>query len=86
LLAGIAEGFLGATVGGTIGELAQIGIQMRTQGLMLKYSRAMALYKAGYNPKADFFKTVESQGGQEPPQWLGDQPNPGIANRPLRKK
>jgi hypothetical protein len=46
----------------------------------------MALYKGGYNPKADLFKTVESQGGQAPPQWLGDHPNPGIANRPLRKK
>src|SRR5215831_8942718 len=85
LLAGIADAALGATVGGKgggmVGQLGQMGIQMGAQGLMLKYSRsdesqadavgAMILYKAGYNPQAmaDFFKTLESEGGKAPPQW-----------------
>jgi beta-barrel assembly-enhancing protease len=98
LLAGIAEAALGATVGGTVGELGQMGIQMGAQGLMLKYSRtdesqadavgAMILYKAGYNPQAmaNFFKTLESQGGNAPPQWLSDHPNPGNREQAIEKE
>lgn len=96
LLAGLAEAALGAK-GGTIGQLGQMGIQIGAQGLMLKYSRsdesqadavgAMILYKAGYNPQAmaDFFKTLESQGGT-PPQWLSDHPNPGNREQAIDKE
>jgi len=98
LLAGIAEAALGATVGGTVGQLGEMGIQMGAQGLMLKYSRsdesqadavgAMILYKAGYNPQAmaNFFKTLETQGGQTPPQWLSDHPNPGNREQAIEKE
>jgi Zn-dependent protease with chaperone function len=98
LLAGIAEAALGATVGGTVGELGQMGIQMGAQGLTLKYSRTdesqadavgtIILYKAGYNPQAlaDFFKTLESQGGGQPPQWLSDHPNPGNREQAIEKE
>jgi len=88
-LAGLAGGILGATTGGgMLGQLAQAGVQFGAQGIMLKYSRtdesqadavgAIILYKAGYNPQAlaDFFKTLEAQGGA-PPQFLSDHPNPG---------
>lgn len=97
LLAGIAGAVLGATVGGTAQELGQAGIQMSAQGLMLKYSRtdesqadavgAVILYKAGYNPQAmaDFFKTLETQGGS-PPQWLSDHPNPGNREQAIEKE
>ena len=97
LLAGLAEAALGARVGGTIGQLGQMGIQFGAQGLMLKYSRsdesqadavgAMILYKAAYNPQAmaDFFKTLESQGGT-PPQWLSDHPNPGNREQAIEKE
>jgi beta-barrel assembly-enhancing protease len=86
LLAGLAEAALGATVGGTVAQLEQMGIQMGAQGLTLEHSRsdeaqadavgAIILYKAGYNPQAlaNFFKILESQGGQLPPQWLSDRP------------
>src|SRR5499427_10294022 len=79
MLAGIASSVLGG-MGGMVGQLGQMGIQMGAQGLMMKYSRsdesqadavgAMILYKAGYNPQsmADFFKTLETQGGPAPPQ------------------
>jgi hypothetical protein len=98
LLAGIAEAALGATVGGTVGQLGEMGIQMGAQGLTLKYSRsdeaqadavgAIILYKAGYNPQAlaNFFKTLETEGGQTPPQWLSDHPNPGNREQAIEKE
>jgi len=85
----IAGAALGATVGGTLAQLGEAGIQVTAQGVMLKYSRtdesqadavgAVILYKADYNPQAmaDFFKTLESQTRGAPPQWLSDHPNPG---------
>ena len=97
-LAEVASGVLGATTGGVVGELAQAGMQFGAQGLMLKYSRgdesqadavgAVILYKAGYNPQAmaDFFKTLESQGGGAPPQWLSDHPNPGNREQAIEKE
>ena len=97
LLAGIAGAVLGATVGGTAQELGQAGIQVSAQGLMLKYSRtdesqadavgAVILHKADYNPQAmaDFFKTLESQGGS-PPQLLSDHPNPGNRQQAIEKE
>jgi len=98
LLAGIAGVALGAMGGGAVGELGQMGIQMGAQGLMLKYSRtdeaqadavgAIILYKAGYDPRAlaDFFKTLETQGGPTPPQWLSDHPNPGNRQEAIEKE
>jgi len=96
-LAGLAGGILGATTGGIVGQLAQAGIQFGAQGIMLKYSRsdesqadavgAIILYKAGYNPQAmaDFFKTLESQGGA-PPQLLSDHPNPGNREQAIERE
>jgi Zn-dependent protease with chaperone function len=98
MLAGLAEAALGATMGGTVAQLGDMGIQMGTEGLMLKYSRGdesqadavgtMILYKAGYNPQAmaDFFKTLETQGGKVPPQWLSDHPNPGNREKAIEKE
>jgi Zn-dependent protease with chaperone function len=102
LLAGIAGAVLGGTVGGAagglVGQLGQMGIQMGEQGLMMKYSRgdesqadavgAVILYKAGYNPQAlaDFFKTLETQGGPLPPQFLSDHPNPGNREKAIEKE
>jgi Zn-dependent protease with chaperone function len=95
--AGLAGGVLGATTGGMLGELAQAGIQVGAQGLMLKYSRtdeaqadavgAIIMYKAGYNPQAlaDFFKTLQAQGGT-PPQLLSDHPNPGNREQAIEKE
>jgi beta-barrel assembly-enhancing protease len=98
LFAGLAGAALGATLGGTVGELGQMGLQIGAQGLMLKYSRSdesqadavgtIILYKAGYNPQAmaDFFKTLETEGGQTPPQWLSDHPNPGNREQAIEKE
>lgn len=49
---------------------------------------AVILYRPGYNPQAmaDFFKTLESQGGEVPPQWLSDHPNPGNREQAIEKE
>lgn len=102
MLAGIAEAALGATVGGSagglVGQLGQMGIQFGAEGMMLKYSRtdeaqadavgAVILHKAGYNPQAlaNFFKTLETEGGKTPPQWLSDHPNPGNREQAIEKE
>jgi len=89
LLAGLAGAVLGATTGGFVGQLSQMGVQFGTGLITQKFSRddesqadavgAIILYKAGYNPQAmaDFFKTLETEGGGAPPQLLSDHPNPG---------
>jgi len=98
ILTGLAGAVLGSTVGGTVGQLGETGIQLTAQGVMLKYSRsdesqadavgAIVLYKAGYNPQAmaDFFKSLVSQGGKAPPQWLSDHPNPGNREQAVEKE
>ena len=95
-IAGVAGAVLGAR-GGLIGELGQEGVQMGAGMLVLKYSRtdeaqadhvgAIILYRAGYNPQAlaDFFKTLEAQGGT-PPQLLSDHPNPGNREAAIQKE
>lgn len=97
MLAELAGAVLGATAAGPVEELGQMGIQMSSKGLMLKYSRgdesqadavgAIIMYKAGFNPQAlaDFFKTLEAQGGA-PPQFLSDHPNPGNREQAIEKE
>jgi len=86
-LAGVA-GAVAGMKGGTLGTLAQSGVQFGAGTLMLKYSRgdeaqadavgAIILWKAGYNPVAlaEFFEKLATQGGTGP-QFLSDHPNPG---------
>jgi hypothetical protein len=95
-IAGVAGAILGAK-GGMLGELGQQGVQMGAGLLTLKYSRsdesqadsvgAVILYRAGYNPQAlaDFFKTLEAQGGA-PPQFMSDHPNPGNRDVAIQKE
>jgi len=95
-LAGLAGAILGAK-GGALGSLAQTGVQVGAGMVMMKYSRsdesqadavgAIILYKAGYNPQAlaDFFKTLEAQGGTGP-QFLSDHPNPGNREIAIQKE
>jgi hypothetical protein len=95
-LAEVGGAVLGAQ-GGLVGALAQEGVQMGASMLVLKYSRtdeaqadhvgAIILYRAGYNPQAlaDFFKTLEAQGGT-PPQFMSDHPNPGNREAAINKE
>jgi Zn-dependent protease with chaperone function len=95
-LAGLAGAILGAK-GGALGSLAKAGVQVGAGMVMLKYSRtdeaqadevgAMILHRAGYDPQAmaDFFKTLEAQGGSGP-QFLSDHPNPGNREAAIQKE
>jgi Zn-dependent protease with chaperone function len=102
LLSGIAGAVLGGTIGskagGLVGQLGKMGIQVGTQGLMMKYSRndesqadavgAVILYKAGYNPQGmgDFFKTMGSEGGKAPPEFFSSHPNPDNRQQAIQKQ
>jgi len=82
-------GALGGLLGGTAGDLAQMGIQFGAGTLLMKYSRgdeaqadavgAIIMYKAGYDPRAlaEFFQKLEKVVGKGGAQFLSDHPNPG---------
>jgi hypothetical protein len=96
-LAGLAGALAGA-IGGVGGALAQLGIQFGAGTLMLKYSRgdetqadavgAVILWKVGINPVAlaDFFQTMEGEGGSSGPQFLSSHPNPGNRRTAIQKQ
>jgi Zn-dependent protease with chaperone function len=96
-LAGLA-GAVAGSMGGTLGTLAQAGIQIGAGSLMLKYSRgdesqadavgAIILWKAGFNPVAlaDFFEKIQAQGEGSGPQFLSDHPNPGNRRVAIQKE
>lgn len=75
--------------GSIMGQLAQLGIGLGANSILLKYSRdaesqadalgAHMMSGAGYNPieMARFFEKLEAEGGSRGPQFLSDHPNPG---------
>ncbi len=82
----------GAVAGdGILGSLAQLGIGLGANSVLLKFSRgaeseadyngALIMADAGYNPieMARFFEKLEAQSGKSGglPQFLSDHPNPG---------
>jgi predicted Zn-dependent protease len=79
----------GVTGSGTAAQIAQLGAQMVVGGVFLKYSRdmesqadalgAQVMNASGYDPRqmAQFFETLEAQGGSQSLQFLSDHPNPG---------
>jgi len=80
----------GAVMGGSLlGQLAQVGVGLGANSVLLKFSRgaerdadllgAQMMSQAGYNPieMARFFEKLEAQGGSKIPQFLSDHPNPG---------
>jgi len=80
--AAIGQGSLAA-------QLAQLGIGIGFNSVLLKYSRdaereadalgARIMASAGYNPieMARFFEKLEASGGSRAPQFLSSHPNPG---------
>jgi Zn-dependent protease with chaperone function len=89
---------VGNAAGGLVGQVGHMGIQMGSEGLTMKHSRsdesqadavgAVILYKAGYNPQsmADFFKTIEAQSGDAPPEFFSSHPNPGNRQQAIQKQ
>jgi beta-barrel assembly-enhancing protease len=72
-----------------LGRLAQLGIGLGANSVLLKFSRtaeseadalgAHMMAAAGYDPieMAHLFQKLEAQGGARTPQLLSDHPNPG---------
>lgn len=84
----------GAVMGGSLlGQLAQVGVGLGFNSLLLKYSRdaekqadllgAQLMADAGYNPLelARFFEKLQSQGGARTSTFFSDHPDPGDRER-----
>ena len=81
-----------------LGQLAQLGIGLGANSVLLKYSRdaesdadllgARMMAKAGYNPMemARFFEKLEAQGGRGGPQFLQSHPNPGNRMKAIQEE
>src|SRR6201987_3334754 len=81
---------LGAQMTGSsmLGKLAQVGIGLGANSVLLKFSRtdesqadlmgSRLMAEAGYDPMqlARFFDRLNANGGQQAPQFLSDHPNP----------
>jgi hypothetical protein len=84
----IAGGIAGGS-GSLLGQLAQLGVGLGANSVLLKFSRgaereadllgAQLMAGAGYDPMelARFFEKLESQGGARGPEFLSSHPNPG---------
>lgn len=88
----IPAALLGAVAGrngSMMGQLAQLGVGLGANSLLLKYSRdaekqadllgAQIMASAGYNPieMARLFEKLQAQGGSRTLQFLSDHPDPG---------
>ena len=74
--------------GSMMGQLAQLGIGLGANSVLLKFSRTAEsqadltgshlMAESGYNPveMARFFEKLNAAGGQRAPQFLSDHPNP----------
>src|SRR4029077_16420190 len=74
--------------GSMMGQLAQLGIGLGANSVLLKFSRSAEsqadlmgshlMAESGYNPleMARFFNKLNAEGGQRAPQFLSDHPNP----------
>lgn len=91
-------GILGGIFNSGAGQLATLGTQMVVGSVFLKYSRdmesqadalgAQVMSAAGYDPRAmaQFFETLEAQGGSTTVQFLSDHPNPGNRRAAIEKE
>jgi predicted Zn-dependent protease len=85
----LAGSIIGGGNGSLLGQLAELGIGLGANSVLLKFSRTaeteadllgtQIMAGAGYNPieMARFFQKLEAQGGSGGPQFLSDHPNPG---------
>jgi predicted Zn-dependent protease len=85
----LAGAIAGAVVGGGVGDVIAQGTQFGLSTTFLRFSRdyekqadllgVQMMAPAGYDPRdlAHMFETIEKEGGDRPPQWMSDHPNPG---------
>ncbi len=86
-------------VGGSMaGQLAQLGIGLGANSVLLKFSRSAEsqadlmgshlMAESGYNPieMARFFNKLNAEGGQRAPQFLSDHPNPDNRQKAIEQE
>ena len=88
-LPAMLAGALAGRGGSMLGQLAQLGIGLGANSVLLKYSRnaerdadllgARIMSEAGYNPveMARFFEKLEAEGGSRGLEFFSSHPNPG---------
>src|SRR5213080_2891879 len=84
--------------GSMMGQLAQLGIGLGANSVLLKFSRGAEsqadllgshlMAESGYNPMAmaRFFEKLSSQGGSRGLQFFSDHPNPGNRERAIEEE
>ena len=84
--------------GSLAGQVAQLGIGLGTNSVLLKFSRTAEsqadlmgshlMAEAGYNPLelAHFFEKLNAQGGGQTFQFLSDHPNPDNREKAIEKE
>lgn len=84
--------------GSMLGQLAQLGIGVGANSVLMKFSRnaerdadllgARMMHSAGYNPveMARFFEKLEAEGGNRTMQFFSSHPNPGNRVKAVEKE
>ena len=84
--------------GSMVGQLAQMGIGLGANSVLLKFSRTAEsqadlmgshlMAEAGYDPvqMARFFQKLNTEGGSRPLQFLSDHPNPDNRERAIEQE
>jgi predicted Zn-dependent protease len=84
--------------GSMVGQLAQLGIGLGANSVLLKFSRSAEsqadlmgshlMAEAGYNPieMARFFEKLNTQGGSQAPQFFSDHPNPDNREKAIEQE
>jgi predicted Zn-dependent protease len=84
--------------GSMMGKLAQVGIGLGANSVLLKFSRSAEsqadlmgshlMSESGYNPieMAKFFEKLNTEGGQRAPQFLSDHPNPDNREKAIEEE
>lgn len=84
--------------GSMLGSLAQLGIGLGFNGVLLKFSRsaesdadllgARMMAKVGYNPieMSQFFEKLEAEGGNRGLQFFSSHPNPGNRRKAIENE
>lgn len=87
-----------AAGGSLTGQLAQLGIGLGANSVLLKFSRTAEtqadltgshlMAEAGYDPRemARLFAKLSAQGGQRAPQFMSDHPNPENRQRAIAQE
>lgn len=86
------------TGGSMMGQLAQLGIGLGANSVLLKFSRGAEsqadllgshlMAESGYDPvqMAKFFEKLSADGGQRAPQFFSDHPNPGNRQQAIQQE